>query len=1167
MKKIMISLLLIAAISCWGQNPKKITSIPGAPSSAFFSWQCNGLQFYQDYLATTNSTQLWRTDGTANGTFALTNFLQGAGTVNTGTGTAVVSGNIFYFTVVRSNANELWRSDGTVNGTVQVNVSPATQTSGFIVGTSTHVFFTTGYPSYEDLYSVDHSGTVTFLQRLSQPYISVFTAGSACIFQGKLVTWRQSVFGTNNDKLFISDGTVSGSYSDATTFGAIGTKMTPCGDQFVLLKMPINSTTANLVKIPGAPNGGIGSPVTFYALGAGDNLQDYNYHYSATNNINGIGTFNGNAVIGNSIFLSGYSDNQGWELWKTDGTATGTVLVKDIYPGVGSGFDFWNGFVINGKFIFDAYTNSGGRRIFYTDGTAAGTAFFSQRPASNDPNVSLTQVCFSGTRAYFPSIINNSGSIAIWQTDGSIENTWPVTPLHMSSYFFPVPFGIAEDGNILYKTSGETGLVKYIASINPSYKLWNGTADNSWNNPANWESNSIPTSTDNILIADLVLNYPQINSNITVNDLWINSHNKPFTITGDLNIGGEFQLAISNSLNGTANLNFVGLSNHIFCGAGSINIPVNLNGGNVYNESESKTLPQLVFQSASKFFLDNYDLSVSQENGISGVSGDRFIVTNGDGRLIFNVGSNNILFPVGANSSSYTPVRLVNSGGHASFYAKVIENAYDAYESQTPVGPPVTSNAVKKTWFVGPLDGGTLGNVSLEFDWNQSDELQGFDRTNMKAGNYANSSWTYSPSAAAAGNNPYSFVYASATAFGPFTLTSEATVQNTFYLDNDTDGFGDPNNSILAASPPDGYVSNNTDCNDSNSTIHPGATEICDGLDNDCNGIIDDGLPKPIIASGNIAIVEGNSGSVNAVFTVNLSFAYCSPVAVNYFTVDSSATAGSDYTSVSGVLIFPANTTTKTILVPVKGDMLDEINELFKLVLTNPVNATLNTSTVTCTIQDDDPEPTALINDVTVYENVGQAILTVGISAPSGKPVKVKYRTNNGSATQPQDYVRVANGDATIAPGMTTAQIPVTINNNSLIEPTEFFDVEIFNLQNGVLGDGIGRVTILDGNGPLTMAAKEIELKETQSKANLKVTIFPNPSTSDFNIILDGYENNEDIIVRIFDVFGRQIEVKTIANKFKRIRLGSNYREGIYLIEITQGAAHKSIRVVKHVTF
>lgn len=58
----------------------------------------------------------------------------------------------------------------------------------------------------------------------------------------------------------------------------------------------------------------------------------------------------------------------------------------------------------------------------------------------------------------------------------------------------------------------------------------------------------------------------------------------------------------------------------------------------------------------------------------------------------------------------------------------------------------------------------------------------------------------------------------------------------TYYLDNDGDGFGDANNVEEACSQPNNYVTDNTDCDDTNALIFPGQTELCDGIDNDCSG-------------------------------------------------------------------------------------------------------------------------------------------------------------------------------------------------------------------------------------------------------------------------------------------------------------------------------------------
>ncbi|MFO0682365.1 MAG: MopE-related protein [Sandaracinus sp.] len=58
-----------------------------------------------------------------------------------------------------------------------------------------------------------------------------------------------------------------------------------------------------------------------------------------------------------------------------------------------------------------------------------------------------------------------------------------------------------------------------------------------------------------------------------------------------------------------------------------------------------------------------------------------------------------------------------------------------------------------------------------------------------------------------------------------------------FYADADGDGFGDPGNSTMRAecTPPTGYAANSRDCNDAIASIHPGANDLCDGLDNDCS--------------------------------------------------------------------------------------------------------------------------------------------------------------------------------------------------------------------------------------------------------------------------------------------------------------------------------------------
>jgi hypothetical protein len=69
-------------------------------------------------------------------------------------------------------------------------------------------------------------------------------------------------------------------------------------------------------------------------------------------------------------------------------------------------------------------------------------------------------------------------------------------------------------------------------------------------------------------------------------------------------------------------------------------------------------------------------------------------------------------------------------------------------------------------------------------------------------------------------------------------------IPTTWYIDADGDGFGNPGASIpgFTCAQPPGHVANNTDCNDAQSAAYTGAVEICDGIDNDCDGAVDTGI-------------------------------------------------------------------------------------------------------------------------------------------------------------------------------------------------------------------------------------------------------------------------------------------------------------------------------------
>jgi hypothetical protein len=78
--------------------------------------------------------------------------------------------------------------------------------------------------------------------------------------------------------------------------------------------------------------------------------------------------------------------------------------------------------------------------------------------------------------------------------------------------------------------------------------------------------------------------------------------------------------------------------------------------------------------------------------------------------------------------------------------------------------------------------------------------------------------------------------------------TADNGVLTTFYADGDADGYGVATSTRQACTRPAGFAAMSGDCDDSRATVYPGATEICDGLDQDCDSRIDDGASCPVDA-------------------------------------------------------------------------------------------------------------------------------------------------------------------------------------------------------------------------------------------------------------------------------------------------------------------------------
>lgn len=220
-------------------------------------------------------------------------------------------------------------------------------------------------------------------------------------------------------------------------------------------------------------------------------------------------------------------------------------------------------------------------------------------------------------------------------------------------------------------------------------------------------------------------------------------------------------------------------------------------------------------------------------------------------------------------------------------------------------------------------------------------------------------------------------------------------------------------------------------------------------------------LLAAVLRVSDVQILEGNSGVQQAAVVVSLSEPHGNSVTVNYRSVDGSATAGSDYTAVSGKLTFAKGQNSKTVLVPVRGDRSAEPDEQFSVVLSNAKGAKVVDGTGIVSIQDN--EPRVSISDVGAHEgNSGTTPFkfTISLSAESDLPVTVSYATANGSATAGSDYT-AASGTYTFAPGQTSKEIEVAVSGDREIEANETFVVNVSS-SDAQVSQGVGSATIVD---------------------------------------------------------------------------------------------------------
>lgn len=241
------------------------------------------------------------------------------------------------------------------------------------------------------------------------------------------------------------------------------------------------------------------------------------------------------------------------------------------------------------------------------------------------------------------------------------------------------------------------------------------------------------------------------------------------------------------------------------------------------------------------------------------------------------------------------------------------------------------------------------------------------------------------------------------------------------------------------------------------------------------------------IVVDDVAITEGDSGTLIANVTVSLTGEVSETVTVDFATADGSAqVADQDYFMNTGTVTFAPGSTSETLSITIQGDDKFESDETLTVMLSNAnagsADVTIQDSEATLTIHDDDDRPTVSINSVSVHEpefGTATATFTVSLSNPSSETVTLDFTTEDISAEDENgsgDY-QSHSGTLTFVDDLATSleqTITIEVNADDTEETPETFRVVLSNAQGTTLDvgadDGIG--TILSDLGTASLSGR-----------------------------------------------------------------------------------------------
>ena len=342
----------------------------------------------------TFGTELWVSDGTEAGTTILMDIIPGNASSNPYNLTAI--DNVIYFTV---NDNQIWRTDGTTGGTyIMVNNPNITNVGGFIKANN-FIFF------YEGTTGSNGTRNIWRMQTTPNSAVEVLQATNLS-FQNV----DRGFYNLDDNNLLINAKTSAHGWSIWRTNGLVSELVKDLNPTNVSDRVQMSSVKKidDTIYFSGFTIENGYEPFTTNGTTPGTNLLKDIFVSDNYFDTSGATNF---YKAGNIIYFTAKDNTNGLELWKTNGTAAGTEMIKDITPGNNTNSWAPGSFIeFNNQLYFSKNDETNGTQIWKSDGTEDGTIMVTSNP----------QTTFYGNQFFiyenllFYSAYNATNGIELW---------------------------------------------------------------------------------------------------------------------------------------------------------------------------------------------------------------------------------------------------------------------------------------------------------------------------------------------------------------------------------------------------------------------------------------------------------------------------------------------------------------------------------------------------------------------------------------------------------------------------------------------------------------------------------------------------------------------------------------------------------------------------------